>query len=144
MINWLTPFIIQVMRFFVLVLMMFLLPLRGWTGDAMATDMAVNIAAQEMHQSAVVSYGAQAHDGHQGHESHSDDPAAHHADHSAGHSAGTVTCESCSACQACHNVALLVTCDDLKPILNTLWTTTELADPFASADAALDQKPPIS
>ena len=144
MINWLTPFIIQVMRFFVLVLMMFLLPLRGWTGDAMATDMAVNIAAQEIHQSVVVSYGAQAHDGHQGHESHSDDPAAHHADHRAGHSAGTGTCESCSACQACHNVALLVTCDDLKPILNTLWTTTELADPFASADAALDQKPPIS
>jgi len=146
LINRLTALIIKNMRLFVLALMMVLLPLRGWTGDAMATDMAVTIAAQQMHQSALASFGAQAHDEHQGHEGHSDDTAAHHADHGAGHSddhsAGQ--CESCPACQACHTVALLVTPDDLKPILNTRWTPTLVAHPFASADAALDQKPPIS
>jgi hypothetical protein len=156
LINRLTAFIIQTMRFFVLVLMMVLLPLRGWTGDAMATDMAVSAAAQQMHQTAT----AEKADAHLGHEGHSDH-AAHeaqsevttntadclsHADcdqtHNAGHSAGH--CESCSACQACHNVALLVGSDELKPRLNSLWTSTKAADPFASADAAHDQKPPIS
>jgi hypothetical protein len=133
------------LRFFVLVFMMVLLPLRGWTGDAMATDMAVNIAAQKMHQETSTSQKGDAHHEPQAHEEHSDHAAhdqGHGDDHSADHNAGT--CESCSACQACHTVALLVTSDALKPILNTLWTPSELADPYASADAALDQKPPIS
>jgi hypothetical protein len=133
------------MRFFVLAFMIVLLPLRGWTGDAMATDMAVNIAAQEMLQSALVSSGAQSHDGHQSHESHRDDHAPHHAnlgaEHSDDHSAGH--CDSCAACQACHNVALLVTTDDWKPFFSSLWTPSVVNHPFASADAALDQKPPI-
>ena len=148
------------MRFFVLALMMVLLPLRGWTGDAMATDMAVNIAAQQRHQTAAVHAKADAHQGHQSHagrSDHADHKATtevmantadclRHADckqaHDAGHSPGT--CESCSACQACHNVALLVDSDELKPRLNSLWTPTGAADPFDSADAAPDQKPPIS
>ncbi len=147
------------MRLFVLALMMVLLPLRGWTGDAMATDMAVSAAAQQMHQTATAAK-ADAHLSHQAHEGRSDH-AAHeaqsevtantadclsHADcdqtHNAGHNAGH--CESCSACQACHNVALLVGSDELKLRLNSRWTSTEAADPFASADAAHDQKPPIS
>jgi len=154
LINRLTPFIIRDMRLFVLALMMVLLPLRGWTGDAMATDMA----SQQMYQTTASK--ADAHEGHQNHEAHSNHAnhetltevtasSAHglsHADfdqtHDADHSAGT--CESCSVCQACHNVALLLTSDDLKPFVDTLWTPTELADPYASADAALDQKPPIS
>ncbi len=107
----------------------------------MATDMAVNISAQQWHQTVTAPHKANVHHEHQSHESHSEH-VGHDADHDTDHSAGT--CESCSVCQACHNVALLVTADDLKPILNTLWTPTELADPFASADAALDQKPPIS
>ena len=170
MINRLTPFIIRSMRIFVLALMMVLLPLRGWTGDAMATEMAVNSAAQQMHQTTAANQKADVHDGHQGHASHdghevnvdhaahgapivmtaniadclnhADCDQAHDAGHGTDHSAGT--CESCSACQACHNVALLVTSDELKPRLNSLWTPTAVADPFASADAAHDQKPPIS
>jgi len=163
LIKQLTPFIIQIMRFLVLALLMVLLPLRGWTGDAMATEMAVSMAAQQMQLTAAAPEKADAHLGHQGHESQEShgDHAAHeatlhlsantpdclsHADcdqtHGAGHNAGH--CESCSACQACHNVALLVDSDELKPRLNTLWTPTGAADPFASADAAPDQKPPIS
>lgn len=148
---------IQDMRFFVLALLMVLLPLRGWTGDAMATDMAVSAAAQQMHQTTNAAAKADIHQGHEGHSNH----AAHetltevtastadcliHADcdqtHNAGHSAGH--CESCSACQACHNVPLLVDSDELKQRLNSLWMPTQAVDPFASADAAHDQKPPIS
>jgi hypothetical protein len=163
LINPRAAFIIHDMRFFVLALMMVLLPLRGWTGDAMATEMALNSAVQQMHLTAAASEKADVHQGHQGHQSHEGhgDHAAHeatlhlsantpdclsHADcyqtHGAGHNAGH--CESCSACQACHNVALLVDSDELKPRLNTLWTPTGAADPFVSADAAPDQKPPIS
>ncbi len=150
-----------------LALMMILLPLRGWTGDAMATDMAVSMATQQMHQTAAAQHIAEAHRGHQGHDSHEGlgGHATHeaptevmasaadglsHADcdqmHDAGHSAdhGAGSCESCSACQACHNVALLVTSDGLTPHLSAVWTPTAVADPFASADAAPDQKPPIS
>jgi hypothetical protein len=155
LINRLTAFIIQTMRFFVLVLMMVLLPLRGWTGDAMATDMAVSAAAQQMNQTAAVHQGHPSHEGHNDHAAHeaptdvtaSTADCLSHADcdqthDAAGHNAGH--CESCSACQACHNVALLVGSDELKPRLNSLWTFTKAADPFASADAAHDQKPPIS
>jgi hypothetical protein len=149
---------IQMMRFLVLALMMVLLPLRGWTGDAMATDMALSMAAQQMHQTAAAK--ADAVPAHPSHEGHSDHPAYavptdvtistadcfNHTDcdqtHNAGHSAGD--CESCSACQACHNVALLVDSNELKPRLNSVWTLTLVADPFASADATHDQKPPIS
>ena len=133
------------MRFFVLALMMVLLPLRGWTGDAMATDMAshmtVNIAAQQLHQTVTAPQKADAHHEHLSHEGRSDH-AAHDGGQGDGHSAGQ--CESCSVCQTCHNVALLVISDELKPRLNTLWTPTVMAGPFASADSALDQKPPIS
>ena len=144
------------MRFFVLALMMVLLPLRGWTGDAMATDMAVSAAAQQMYQTTNAAAKADSHQGHQSHEDHSNHEDYEtltevtastadcliHADCDQTHHAGH--CESCSACQACHNVPLLVDSDELKPSLNSLWTTTEAVDPFASADAAHDQKPPIS
>jgi hypothetical protein len=147
------------MRFLVLALMMLLLPLRGWTGDAMATDMALSMAAQLTHSTAAAAK-SDVHPEHPSHEGHSDHPAheasaevmastpdcLNHADcgqaHDTGHSAGT--CESCSACQACHNVALLLVAVALKPHLNSLWTPSLAADSFASADAAGDQKPPIS
>jgi hypothetical protein len=163
LINQRAAFIIYDMRFFMLAVMMVLLPLRGWTGDAMATEMALNSALQQMHLTVAAPEKADARPGHQGHQNQEGhgDHAAHEATlhlsantpdylshancdqtHGAGHNAGH--CESCSACQACHNVALLVDSDELKPRLNTLWTPTGAADPFASADAAPDQKPPIS
>jgi hypothetical protein len=148
------------MRFFVLALMMVLLPLRAWTGDAMATDMAVTLAAEQMQQTAPKLQESGSHHGHQHHENHHDH-AAHEAevlvsantadcishvacDQTHGtHHAGE-TCESCSACQACHNVPLLVGATELKSDLSALWTLNGLADPFVSAEAAPDQKPPIS
>jgi hypothetical protein len=144
LINPRAAFIIHDMRFFVLALMMVLLPLRGWTGDAMATEMALNSAVQQMHQTAATKQTADAHGGHQTHNSPTDhsDHATQDAGHGAGHSAGT--CESCSACQACHTVALLVDVNELKLRFNAIWTPTVGADPFVSADAAPDQKPPIS
>ncbi|MDO9278164.1 MAG: hypothetical protein Q7U05_06340 [Polaromonas sp.] len=128
-----------------LALMMVLLPLRGWIGDAMATDMAMTVAAQKMQQTVSTSLREDVHHEHQAHAGHSDHSAhdeGHGDDHSAGHIAGT--CESCSACQACHTVALLIGATDLKSDLSALWTLIGAADPFVSAEAALDQKPPIS
>lgn len=119
---------------------MVLLPLHGWTGAAMATDMAVSAAAQQMHQTASAAHQTQAEVTTSTADCliHADCGQTHHADHSAG------DCESCSTCQACHNVPLLVDSDDLKPSLNSLWASTEALDPFASTDAAPDQKPPIA
>jgi hypothetical protein len=144
------------MRFFVLALMMVLLPLRGWTGDAMATEMALNSAVQQMHQTAQTAQKADAHGGHHAQThvtvnttdclNYANCDQTHAAGHGAGHGLGHVAgnCESCSACQACPNVALLVDTDNLKLRFNSIWTPSAGADPFVSADAAPDQKPPIS
>lgn len=148
------------MRFIVLALMMVLLPLRAWTGDAMATDMAVTLAAVQMQQTAPKLQEADSHQGQQHHENHRDH-AAHKAPATVSantadclnqggcdqthetHQAGG-TCESCSACQACHNVHLLVGTAELKSDLSALWALTVMADPFVSAEAAPNHKPPIS
>ena len=148
------------MRFFVLALMMVLLPLRAWTGDAMTTDMAVTLAAAQMQKTAPDRQAAGLHHGHQPHDNHHDHAAhgapvpvtANTADclshagcdqtHGTHHAGGT--CESCSACQACHNVLLMFGATELKSDLSALWTLNVVADPFISAEAAADQKPPIS
>jgi hypothetical protein len=68
----------------------------------------------------------------------------------AGHSTGESThaadghCKSCSACQACNTVALSLEGPALSPVFQSLALPLPAADQFASADAALRQKPPIS
>lgn len=56
----------------------------------------------------------------------------------------TVHCDSCAACQACNTVAL----SSLTTNAASLWAPPALphspAAQFASAVAALGQKPPIS
>lgn len=106
------------MRIFVLALMMILLPLRGWMGDAMAMEMAVD----ELHATHTIAEtahntGARAtllpelkstdspeHDCH-------DVAAQSPLDATDGgvvsdHTAST-ECGSCSACQSCHAVGML-------------------------------------
>lgn len=136
--------------------MIFLLLLRGMVGDAMATGMA----AGHLQRAAVATEFVAVH----AHETRANghfDHAAESMTHSvatppdcAGHAAGEASdpmtpettghCESCAACQACNTVAL-------SPLTSN---TTSLAIPpalphspaaqFASALAALGQKPPIS
>jgi hypothetical protein len=147
------------MRHLLLALLIALLPLRGWVGDAMATQMA----AGQIQHSQSQQHGQQ----HDATKMIADDQdgilAAAHFDHEetaealqaaepdcAGHSTGESThaadghCESCAACQACNAVALSLTGPDLSPVFISLARPLPAADPFASADAALRQKPPIS
>jgi hypothetical protein len=147
------------MRHLLLALLIALLPLRGWVGDAMATQMA---AGQIQHLQ--IQQHGQQHGATKTIAEHQDDTlAAAHFDHEeaahalpaaepdcAGHSTGEGThtadghCESCAACQACNTVALSLMGPDLSPVFQSVAPPLPAAHHFASADAALRQKPPIS
>lgn len=134
------------MRYLTLVLMIVLLPLRGWAGDAMATQMAsaavatelVAVHAHKMGTSATIKPQSQFTS--DCHEAVSTQPDA---GKTASHETGNDHCGACLACQACHTLALL-------PAL--LEVLTALISPklhparteFTSAAEALGQKPPIS
>jgi hypothetical protein len=149
------------MRHLFVALLIALLPLRGWVGDAMATQMA----AGQVQHSQTEQHG-QPHGQQHGAtktiaERQDNTLAAAHFDHEettasvaepdcAGHSTSGDThtadghCESCAACQACNTVALSLTGPDLCPAFKSLALPHAAADHFASADTALRQKPPIS
>ena len=120
------------MRYLIVALMIFLLPLRGWTGDVMATHMAATVVSSETgathtHEKSVLTDCA----GHQGSEQ---------ADSSVSKS---VNDETCQACQACHTVALSSsTAVDSVLFVAPSPPLVTLAQ-FTSADTALGQKPPI-
>jgi hypothetical protein len=147
------------MRHLLLAFLIALLPLRGWVGDAMATQMAAGQIQHSQSQEHGQQHGATKTIA----EQQDDTLAAAHFDHEeaaqaqpaaepdcAGHSMGESThaadghCESCAACQACHTVALSLTGPDLSPAFRSLALPHPAADHFASADAALHHKPPIS
>jgi len=138
----------SLMRHFLFALMIVLLPLRGWVGDAMATQMA---AGQLQHREAQAAVQA-AHV----HEAMDATYAGHHAQAPVVHDCADQTtndggndsadghCETCAACQACHTVALSPAAIDSMPVFSAPILPHPAADQFASADAALRQKPPIS
>jgi len=122
-------------------LMIALLLLRGWTGDAMANGIA--LAPLQHAQPSVMAMQMSmpmTHD------------AAHEATHDcAGHAATddnspavSTHCQSCDACQACHSVALIPPATSPGAAFNPYTQPPALATRFASADAAPGQKPPIS
>ncbi|MGH8804431.1 MAG: hypothetical protein ACREXN_06770, partial [Polaromonas sp.] len=132
-------------------------PLRGWFGDAMATEMAL---AQLQHQQPATKIianhahkpGAEAHFNHETAASKATDAvqAVQIAHDCAGQPAGEAShaadaqCESCSACQACHTVALSSAAAKVNPVFSAFTRPRAAAAQFASAEAALGQKPPIS
>ena len=137
------------MRYFVLALMIFLLPLRGWAGDVMATQMAGSAIAIEKvaarahetgakasfhHQKQVVNISPAVPDCHEQVVSHSDTADTPTNDH----------CSTCAACQSCHTVALSPTSPGLTTSFNQPRVGQARATRFTSADAALGQKPPIT
>ncbi len=168
------------MRHLMLAFMILLLPLRGWMGDAMATEMAAKVAvhaaserssaqvatkpiatsamdtgagSQFNHDSAAFEAVSGLHTGKAGNNgnTHKTGHAAAHdcADLGAGQTSQTADandghCGSCQACQACHTLALSAALVEA----NTLFAPSALrhaaAVQFASAPAALGQKPPIS
>ena len=142
------------MRRLLLILMIALLPLRGLAGDAMATGMAAGQMAQlQQTHVATESIAAHAHAASEkadfDHETAAPgadlavaDCSGHGAEGT--HNAGDAHCDTCSACQACHTVALANSAPALQSTFQAFALPHSAADQFASADAALRQKPPIS
>ena len=150
------------MRIFLFAVMIALLPLRGFAGDVMATEMAIQLAAQHSQQNEVRDHHADAtknvaahadNSGTSGHfDSHHETAAAQEAATTANACAGHVAAEqchssdnhgSCQACQACHTVALSLALNPVQPVFPSSTLPHLAAAQFASAEAALGQKPPI-
>ena len=155
------------MRHFMLALLILLLPLRGWTGDAMATGMAagqlmaVHSSQPSSAPDAIKKIADHAHDGKASAHIHPEKTLAaaagvetsvaniqtsHDCGTSAAESSNTAAmdCGSCSSCQACHTVALSSAVMKSLATLNPAAQPEAVIVPLASADAALSQKPPIS
>ncbi len=151
------------MRVFVFALMIALLPLRGWAGEVMATEMASSqiMQARKQTESAIQNIAVSAHNDWAkatfGSEKSAfpDEnlPIAGYMPAMAdceGHAkAGDAEpadahCDTCSACQACHILALSVVGFNLSPTFSPRTQPRVAAADFDSATTALGQKPPIS
>ncbi len=130
-------------RWFILI-MIALLPIRGWVGDVMAADMVT----QRMAAAAQVPVQAQqpapaAADSHA--DCHGNAAADSPASQPAGDSnTAAADCGNCTSCQVCHAVAMAVT-----PGVDPVAPAHSAAPPlrgthFASAEPARGFKPPIS
>ncbi|MDO8457291.1 MAG: hypothetical protein Q7T07_10315 [Burkholderiaceae bacterium] len=133
------------MRRLIFILMIALLPLRGWMGEAMATEMAaINlVAVQATNTPAITIFtlenkvsqakSAQMHA----------DCDLHAAAQSGDSGADLASDHACTHCQACHAVGLtsLVQPHSTHTLASALPDVTVTF--FASADLALRQKPPI-
>ena len=125
-------------------LLIMLLPLRGWVGDAMAMQMALP------GQHAAVSSAMQHANGDSAHaQMGSMDSAAagdcggHTGAQDAGDEADAAHCEACAMCQTCHTVAVLLLPDFLAGAQASPMSPSAPMKVFASADRALLLKPPI-
>jgi hypothetical protein len=143
------------MRALLFVLMIALLLLRGWTGDAMANDMAL-ASLHQPQQSTTKTIAAHAYGISEKAHFHPESAipeasnAAQAAHDCAGHAADGAApaadghCQSCDACQACHSVALIPSIVEAAPVFGSRSRPHAMAARFASAEAAPGQKPPIS
>ena len=123
-------------RHLVIALMIVLLPLRSWAGDAMATQMATHVT----NSAVIIETGA----------ARARDMGA--ASDCAGHQAGkqadssdskSAKGETCQACQACHTLALSSSTATDSVLFEAPSPPLVTATQFTSADTALGQKPPI-
>ncbi len=140
------------MRTLLLALMIALLPIRGWLGDAMAVEMVRHslptVASLVSETSSSGAMAAEAHcHGAMGADSSMDamaDPTGSH-DSSNDNGADHQGCGTCTACQVCHTVAL----GGMPPLIDTVHSAPQAppaahATRFASAEPAPGLKPPIS
>ena len=143
------------MRILLFILMLTLLPLRGWTGDAMATSMAVAelqaaaspVAAihsiADMANKSAAETGFDAKDLSSHAVSVVSDCTGHTvSDNMASHDDGH--CTPCAACGACHAASMSTETLRGLPAVHGSVPAAWSKDTFFSADAAPSQKPPIS
>lgn len=135
------------MRTLLLALMIALLPIRGWLGDAMAVEMVRHSlpAAEAVVTAAAGIAESHCHEAMEA-ENTGHDMAAMHDSGSDSQSHGTdhANCGTCVACQVCHTVAL-----GGMPLVDTPHAAPQAppaahAARFASAEPVLGLKPPIS
>lgn len=122
-----------------LLLLIALLPLRGWVGDAVAAEMLVQHSAAAQHGSA--SPATQDH-----RLPHHD--CAEHADAGTSGEAAAQTdvsaCAACASCQVCSSVAMAWTAPaGLLPALAPMRPGSD-GPRYASADPARELRPPIA
>jgi len=150
----------SLMRRLLFALMIALLPLHGWIGDAMATEMAIAQLQHPQLATTIIAVnahemGTKAHFFHEGAalEAVLEQPLLREvqvAHDCAGQSsdnpshAANACCESCAACQVCHTVALSPVVADSNPVFSARTLPRVATAAFTSAEAALGQKPPIS
>lgn len=137
--------IIHTMRVVLLILLIALAPLRGMANELMATRMAAALTAS---MATTAHHGTPAAAQAGGH--HCDDMATtaeaastHHASPSAT-MASHDGCENCALCQMCAATAMPADLQVALPVFGPQMPLPAHADRFASAPAALAQKPPIS
>lgn len=125
------------MRVLFLALMIALLPLRGWVGDAMAMDMLA------LAQGAAHSSHANATPVHDCHTLAADGAGGDASEPQAPPMQMSADCNTCSACQICHTVALPAIILPLNGVGTPTLQPAHPAGLFASADRAPGFKPPI-
>ena len=123
------------MRRFIFILMIALLPLRGWMGEAMATEMAASnlIAIKTINTQATADFSVI--------KSMSD--CDMHKSNTSDTIVTTTAKDSCTHCQACHAAGLVSTVQIAS--LDQVQYAQPLAQvsQFVSASIAHNQKPPI-
>lgn len=143
------------MRILLLALMIALLPLRGWVGDAMAMEMvasalhgtenaidfaatrADNTRAEARFEAQPVAMDHADCQGHMAMATSSDNPADDT------HQAHAADCATCAACQICHTVALTPMAWHIGTYALPAVQPQASSQHFASAECAPGFKPPI-
>lgn len=125
------------MRVFVLILLMLLLPLRAWAGDAMALSMVQGAGAAAL----VMPADHTAHDMHDGHDGH--DMQAGHAAHNAAPQAAD-DCPSHVACDVCNGPVLSLPVWKAEGAVARHRPSVTPSSDFASLVPHRRHKPPIA
>jgi hypothetical protein len=137
------------LRFWLLVLMMALLPLRGWVGDAMAGQMlaqklsVVQPVSQDVTDAPIQHADCPGHtgNGEVGAQAPADQPSASAA---SGNDANSGDCGTCTACQVCHSAAF-VSVPEATLFASTFSIAPALGNvAFTSTDPLAGFKPPRS
>ncbi|MES2976996.1 MAG: hypothetical protein V4731_01110 [Pseudomonadota bacterium] len=131
------------MRHLFLALLIALLPLRGWLGDAMAIDMASVTAASMNAPSQHPAHQAVSPDTVAEMAHHDCGEAVVHSDNSPGEKQ-TAACDQCPSCDACHAVGLALGESRAESSALTRAGPASLFQRFASAESFPGNKPPIS
>ena len=156
----------SISRVLLIIFMVTLLPLRGWASEVMATGMASNqierkhpqpeyaikLIASNSHINWATAYfyGSTTNSDAQKPRFEATAAKSTVTSNCEGHVEADSTvpadahCDSCPACQACHTMALSAAAINLNPTFSSRTLPRPAAADFASAIAALGQKPPIS